>query len=134
MSCFQINWRPVVWGLALQMCLGLLTLRTGPGRESFQFLGRQMEAFLNHVMDGVLFVFGEKYEDFFFIFKVMNLDYQDLFILKVMNLDYQDFFIFKVMNLDYQDFFIFKVMNLDYQDFFIFKVRNLDYRTSLSSR
>ncbi|GFR82757.1 sodium/nucleoside cotransporter [Elysia marginata] len=54
----QVNWRPVIWGLALQMCLGLLTLRTGPGRECFQYLGKQMEDFLDHVLAGVLFVFG----------------------------------------------------------------------------
>ncbi|RUS86784.1 hypothetical protein EGW08_005444, partial [Elysia chlorotica] len=67
----KINWRPVVWGLALQVALAVLTLRTRPGREGFRYLGQQMEHFLEHVLAGVLFVFGDKYTDFFFIFKLM---------------------------------------------------------------
>ncbi|KAK3790382.1 hypothetical protein RRG08_038447 [Elysia crispata] len=69
----KINWRPVIWGMALQMGLGIVTLRTGPGRDCFQYIGSQMESFLDHVLAGVLFVFGDKYQDFFFIFKLMPI-------------------------------------------------------------
>ena len=58
--------------MALQMGLGIVTLRTGPGRDCFQYIGSQMESFLDHVLAGVLFVFGDKYQDFFFIFKVIT--------------------------------------------------------------
>ncbi|XP_005109972.2 sodium/nucleoside cotransporter 2 [Aplysia californica] len=67
----KINWRPVVWGLGLQMALALLIHRTEVGQSTFTFLGRQMEIFLNYVLAGVLFVFGENYEMFFFVFKMM---------------------------------------------------------------
>lgn len=67
----QINWRPVIWGIVLQMVLGLLILRTEAGRKTFSFLGKQVEHFQSHVLAGVNFVFGEKYGDFEFIFKLM---------------------------------------------------------------
>ena len=70
---FQINWRPVLWGIVLQMVLGLLILRTEAGRETFSFLGKQVENFQSHVLAGVRFVFGDKYADFEFIFKVKYL-------------------------------------------------------------
>lgn len=66
----KIKWRPVVWGIVLQMVLGLLILRTEAGRKTFAFLGKQVEHFQSHVLAGVNFVFGEKYGDFEFIFKV----------------------------------------------------------------
>ncbi|KAK6967664.1 sodium/nucleoside cotransporter 2, partial [Biomphalaria glabrata] len=64
-----INWRPVIWGLGMQMLLGLFVLRTSVGAQAFRFIGHQFEIFLNYVLAGVTFVFGEKYEDFFFVFK-----------------------------------------------------------------
>ncbi|XP_076106033.1 solute carrier family 28 member 3-like isoform X2 [Mytilus galloprovincialis] len=67
----KINWKPVIWGIVLQMVLGLLILRTEAGRKTFSFLGKQVEHFQSHVLAGVNFVFGEKYGDFEFIFKLM---------------------------------------------------------------
>ncbi|KAK0060502.1 sodium/nucleoside cotransporter 2 [Biomphalaria pfeifferi] len=55
----------------MQMLLGLFVLRTSVGAQAFRFIGHQFEIFLNYVLAGVTFVFGEKYEDFFFVFKLM---------------------------------------------------------------
>ena len=60
----------MIWGIVLQLILGLLILRTEPGKTTFSFLGKQVEHFQSHVLAGVTFVFGEKYSDFEFIFKV----------------------------------------------------------------
>ena len=60
----------MIWGIVLQMILGLLILRTEAGKTTFSFLGKQVEHFQSHVLAGVTFVFGEKYSDFEFIFKV----------------------------------------------------------------
>ncbi|KAK3603226.1 hypothetical protein CHS0354_007554 [Potamilus streckersoni] len=69
----KINWRPVIWGLLLQLLLGLLILRTNFGRASFLFLGDQVESFLDHILAGVTFVFGDHYLDFEFAFKLMPI-------------------------------------------------------------
>ncbi|XP_022098342.1 solute carrier family 28 member 3-like isoform X2 [Acanthaster planci] len=53
-----INWRTVFWGLWLQMFLAILILRTQPGFDSFNWLGKQVESFLNFTNAGAEFVFG----------------------------------------------------------------------------
>lgn len=67
----QIRWRPVIGGLSLQLALGFLILRTDPGFELFRYLGEAVEHFLEHVLAGVIFVFGETYYTSFFAFKVL---------------------------------------------------------------
>ncbi len=54
----QINWRTVFWGLWLQLFLGLLILRTQPGFDAFNWLGNEVETFLNYTNVGAEFVFG----------------------------------------------------------------------------
>ena len=39
----QVNWRPVLWGLALQFLLGVSILRWTAGYEFFNFLGIQVK-------------------------------------------------------------------------------------------
>jgi hypothetical protein len=39
----------VIWGIVLQLILGLLILRTEPGKTTFSFLGKQVEHFQSHV-------------------------------------------------------------------------------------
>ncbi|KAM9097026.1 solute carrier family 28 member 3 [Sarcophilus harrisii] len=69
----RVFWRPVFWGLGLQFALGLLILRTTPGYETFNWLGKQMQIFLEYTDTGAKFVFGEKYRDHFFAFKVLPI-------------------------------------------------------------
>uniref|UniRef100_A0A7N8YB79 Sodium/nucleoside cotransporter n=1 Tax=Mastacembelus armatus TaxID=205130 RepID=A0A7N8YB79_9TELE len=51
-----VSWRPVVWGLGMQFCLGLFIIRTQPGLIAFKWLGQQI--FLNYTNEGSGFVFG----------------------------------------------------------------------------
>ncbi|XP_035685198.1 solute carrier family 28 member 3-like [Branchiostoma floridae] len=55
----QVRWRPVLWGLALQFCLGLFVLRTSVGFETFNFLGEKFEGFIKFADEGSAFVFGD---------------------------------------------------------------------------
>lgn len=66
-----VNWKPVLWGIALQLLFALLILRTSPGLAVFQFLGDVVTRFLNFSDEGARFVFGENFQDFFFAFKVL---------------------------------------------------------------
>ncbi|XP_047279668.1 solute carrier family 28 member 3 isoform X3 [Homo sapiens] len=69
----RVYWRPVLWGIGLQFLLGLLILRTDPGFIAFDWLGRQVQTFLEYTDAGASFVFGEKYKDHFFAFKVLPI-------------------------------------------------------------
>uniref|UniRef100_A0A8B9WMC3 Solute carrier family 28 member 3 n=1 Tax=Bos mutus grunniens TaxID=30521 RepID=A0A8B9WMC3_BOSMU len=69
----KVYWRPVFWGIGLQFLLGLLILRTEPGFMAFDWLGKQVQTFLGYSDAGASFVFGEKYTDHFFAFKVLPI-------------------------------------------------------------
>ncbi|XP_007907758.1 sodium/nucleoside cotransporter 1 isoform X2 [Callorhinchus milii] len=55
----QVSWRAVGWGLGLQFCLGLFIIRTEPGFAAFDWLGLQIQIFLDYTKAGSGFVFGE---------------------------------------------------------------------------
>ncbi|XP_023554955.1 solute carrier family 28 member 3 isoform X1 [Octodon degus] len=69
----RVYWRPVCWGIGLQFLFGLLILRTKPGFIAFDWLGRQVQTFLGYTDAGAVFVFGEKYTDHFFAFKILPI-------------------------------------------------------------
>uniref|UniRef100_A0A3Q1G5F8 Sodium/nucleoside cotransporter n=1 Tax=Acanthochromis polyacanthus TaxID=80966 RepID=A0A3Q1G5F8_9TELE len=54
-----VSWRPVFWGLVLQFCIGLFVIRTDPGFIAFDWLGTQVQTFLNYTISGSAFVFGD---------------------------------------------------------------------------
>ncbi|XP_030843617.1 solute carrier family 28 member 3 [Strongylocentrotus purpuratus] len=69
----QVKWRPVIWGLALQMLLGLFILRTYPGFVLFEWLSDVVYAFLNFSAAGAIFLFGENYQEHYFAFAVLPI-------------------------------------------------------------
>uniref|UniRef100_A0A8C4JWY8 Sodium/nucleoside cotransporter n=1 Tax=Dromaius novaehollandiae TaxID=8790 RepID=A0A8C4JWY8_DRONO len=69
----RVAWRPVFSGIGLQFFLGLLILRTKVGFDVFNWLGVQIQTFLEYADAGAKFVFGEKYTDHFFAFKVLPI-------------------------------------------------------------
>ncbi|XP_053149052.1 solute carrier family 28 member 3 [Hemicordylus capensis] len=69
----KVVWRPVIWGIAMQFVLGLITLRTKAGFDAFNWLGVQVQTFLGYTDAGAEFVFGKKYTDHFFAFKVLPI-------------------------------------------------------------
>ncbi len=66
-----IRWQPVLWGIALQLILGILIIRTQPGFIAFQFFGEVMQQLLNFSDAGAKFVFGEKFQEQFVAFKIL---------------------------------------------------------------
>ena len=66
-----VRWKPVIWGLALQLLLAVFILRVPLGLGLFQWLGNLVTQFLNYADAGASFVFGENFRDFFFAFKVL---------------------------------------------------------------
>lgn len=73
---FSINrravlWRSVLWGLGLEFFFALLILKTPGGLAVFKFLGDVVSRFLEFSDVGAKFVFGEKFAENFFAFKVL---------------------------------------------------------------
>uniref|UniRef100_A0A3B5B328 Sodium/nucleoside cotransporter 2-like n=1 Tax=Stegastes partitus TaxID=144197 RepID=A0A3B5B328_9TELE len=60
-----ISWRPVFWGLGLQFCIGLFVIRTQPGFIAFDWLGTQVQIFLDYTKNGSSFVFGNLIDNIF---------------------------------------------------------------------
>ncbi|NXG17344.1 S28A3 protein, partial [Grallaria varia] len=69
----RVAWRPVLSGIGMQFILGLLILRTKVGFDVFNWLGIQVQTFLEYSDTGAKFVFGDKYKDHFFAFKVLPI-------------------------------------------------------------
>jgi len=59
----NIKWRPIIWGLNIQVVFGLLILRTDPGYQAFHWLGNQVTAFLDYSSYGATFLFGDMLVD-----------------------------------------------------------------------
>uniref|UniRef100_A0A8C7XMM5 Sodium/nucleoside cotransporter n=1 Tax=Oryzias sinensis TaxID=183150 RepID=A0A8C7XMM5_9TELE len=55
----MISWRPVFWGLGMEFCIGLFVIRTEPGLIAFDWLGKQVQVFLDYTKEGSSFVFGD---------------------------------------------------------------------------
>lgn len=67
----QVKWRPVIWGLALQIIFAFIILQTDAGFKVFDFLGDVVYTFLNYSDEGSKFVFGDPmYLDHRFAFQV----------------------------------------------------------------
>ena len=66
-----VRWTPVLWGIALQLILAVLIIRTQPGFILFQLLGDVMQQLLNFSDAGAKFVFGEKFQEQFVAFKIL---------------------------------------------------------------
>nr|XP_022310861.1 solute carrier family 28 member 3-like isoform X1 [Crassostrea virginica]XP_022310862.1 solute carrier family 28 member 3-like isoform X1 [Crassostrea virginica]XP_022310863.1 solute carrier family 28 member 3-like isoform X1 [Crassostrea virginica] len=69
----RVNWQPVFWGLILQFYFAIAILRWDPGYQAFRWLGDRVSEFLLYTDKGSEFVFGEKYTDHFFAFKVLTV-------------------------------------------------------------
>lgn len=66
-----IKWRPVAMGTALQIVFALIILKTEVGRNAFDVVGAGITRFLDFTDAGASFVFGEKFREFYFAFKVL---------------------------------------------------------------
>ncbi|XP_071947724.1 solute carrier family 28 member 3-like [Antedon mediterranea] len=69
----KIQWRTVIWGIYLQVLIGLVILRTMPGYIMFQWLGDQVQTFLDYTYAGAEFVFDKNLEERYFVFVVLPM-------------------------------------------------------------
>ncbi|KAK5867410.1 hypothetical protein PBY51_011906 [Eleginops maclovinus] len=60
-----VSWRPVFWGLGMQFCIGLFVIRTTVGFIAFEWLGKQVQIFLDYTKEGSRFVFGDLIDNIF---------------------------------------------------------------------
>lgn len=67
----RFSFRLVAGGLILQLCFAVLILKTGPGRAVFEQVGDGFTVLLNYVDAGSEFVFGPRFREFYFAFKVL---------------------------------------------------------------
>lgn len=81
----QVNWRPVFGGLALQFFFAAMILKWDVGQAVFEFLGNQVQTFLEFTNTGTKFVFGDKYTDHPFAMVVCNRQYYDLLLVLVIS-------------------------------------------------
>ncbi|XP_036400173.1 sodium/nucleoside cotransporter 1 [Megalops cyprinoides] len=68
-----VPWRAVFWGLGLEFVIGLFVIRTEPGLIAFQWLGEQVQVFLNYTLAGSSFVFGENLVKEAFAFQALPI-------------------------------------------------------------
>jgi CNT family concentrative nucleoside transporter len=67
----RMDWRVIVGGLLLQFALALIVLKTAPGRAFFSWANDFVGGVVALSDEGARFVFGEKFTDHFFAFKVL---------------------------------------------------------------
>lgn len=69
----NVSWRAVFWGLGLQFVLGIFIIRTDPGFQAFDWLGKQIQIFLDYTKAGSSFVFGENLINEAFAFQALPI-------------------------------------------------------------
>ncbi len=66
-----VRWRTVLWGLGLQMSFAVVILKTKLGFVAFHWLSHVVQRFLDFSDAGAAFVFGDKFTEHLFAFKVL---------------------------------------------------------------
>nr|XP_009860473.1 sodium/nucleoside cotransporter 1-like isoform X1 [Ciona intestinalis] len=69
----RVRWRPVFWGLLIQVCLGMFILRTQAGFDAFNWLGNIFQTFINYADEGARFLYGDDFADHYFAMKVLSI-------------------------------------------------------------
>ncbi|XP_068755204.1 solute carrier family 28 member 3-like isoform X1 [Montipora capricornis] len=69
----KIKWRPVLWGLGLQLVFALIILRTSQGYQAFKFIGDTVTRFLEYTDVGSAFVFGDNFATHYIAFKILTV-------------------------------------------------------------
>ncbi|ELS01301.1 nucleoside transporter [Xenococcus sp. PCC 7305] len=66
-----VRWNTVLWGVGLQLLLGVIILKTQFGLAVFQFLGNLVSQFLDFSDAGAKLVFGDGFTEHFIAFKIL---------------------------------------------------------------
>lgn len=68
-----IKWRPVLWGIALQLIIAVMILRIPLAYGIISWIGTGITTFLEFSNVGAEFVFGADYEQHLFAFKILPI-------------------------------------------------------------
>jgi CNT family concentrative nucleoside transporter len=68
-----IKWRPVLWGIALQLIIAVIILRIPLAYGVISWIGTGITTFLEFSNVGAEFVFGADYEQHLFAFKILPI-------------------------------------------------------------
>ncbi|CAF3476228.1 unnamed protein product [Rotaria sp. Silwood1] len=68
-----IRWKTVLYSFILQFLLAVFVIRVDAGFELFEFLGQEVTKFINNADAGAKFVFGETFEQHFYVFKITSI-------------------------------------------------------------
>ncbi|UJR35986.1 hypothetical protein I4U23_028726 [Adineta vaga] len=69
----RIRWKTVFYSFIIQFILAAIVIRLEVGFQFFDFLGKEVSKFIDNAAAGAIFVFGESYEDHFYVFKVTSI-------------------------------------------------------------
>ncbi|CAH1781923.1 unnamed protein product [Owenia fusiformis] len=67
----KVKWRPVLWGLGIQLVFGLVVLRWSYGFIALNWIATQLRTFLAYANFGSSFVFGALYCNFPIVFQAL---------------------------------------------------------------
>ncbi|MGB3405322.1 MAG: NupC/NupG family nucleoside CNT transporter [Microcoleaceae cyanobacterium] len=68
-----VKWRPVLWGIALQLIIAVIILRIPLAYNMISLIGEAVTTFLAFSDVGAQFVFGVDYEQHLFAFKILPI-------------------------------------------------------------
>ncbi|CAF4691464.1 unnamed protein product, partial [Rotaria sp. Silwood1] len=69
----RIRWKTIFYSFVIQFLLAAVVIRSEYGFQFFEFLGKEVSKFMHNAHSGAVFVFGKKYEEHFFVFKVSSI-------------------------------------------------------------
>jgi Nucleoside permease len=56
----QVPWKIVIWGVIMQLAIGLVTIRLSLGRYVLECIGHHVQTFLEFAYQGAAFVYGDE--------------------------------------------------------------------------
>ncbi|XP_041034409.1 sodium/nucleoside cotransporter 1 [Carcharodon carcharias] len=68
-----VSFRALFVGLGMQFVLGIFIIRTEPGFQAFNWLGKQVQIFLNYTVAGSSFLFGDELINGLFAFQALPI-------------------------------------------------------------
>lgn len=71
----RVSWITIVWGLTMQFLMGFIVLYSKTGYQIVYTMGQGVSRILDCVDDGSMMVFGSKYKEFYFLYKVYEMVY-----------------------------------------------------------
>ncbi|KAI5711471.1 hypothetical protein M8J75_000597 [Diaphorina citri] len=81
----RVPWKIVIWGVIMQLAIGLVTIRLSLGRYVLECIGHHVQTFLEFAYQGAAFVYGDEIVFVYhvFAFKVLSVIFFMSFIIQI---------------------------------------------------